>query len=120
MPFPTEKFNEKRAADVLSQVVGTHDFVAFSSTGSSVKDTVRTIYSAELRKLSENRYRITVCGNGFLYNMVRILAGTVIEVGLGLRLPSCVRDAFLTNKRTCLGPTYQPQGLTLESVEYDD
>ena len=120
VPFPTEKFDEKKAADVLSQLVGTHDFAAFSSTGSPVKDTVRTIYDAKLTKLTENRYQITVCGNGFLYNMVRIIAGTAIEVGLGLRPVSCVKDAFRTNKRTCLGPTYQPQGLTLESVEYED
>jgi tRNA pseudouridine38-40 synthase len=120
VPFPTEKFNEENARAALEKTIGTHDFAPFSSTGSKVKDTVRTIYSAKLEKLTENRYRIVVCGNGFLYNMVRIIAGTVIEVGLSFRSPSCVNDAFVTQKRTCCGPTFAPQGLTLFSVEYEE
>ena len=98
-------------------LVGKHDFVGFSSTGSEVKDTVREIYSATIEKVGEEIV-FTVCGNGFLYNMVRIMAGTLVAVGVGKIAPSDMEQVILSKDRKKAGATMPPQGLTLVSVEY--
>lgn len=105
----------RRAAEY---VVGEHDFACFEATGSVVKSTVRTIY--ELRLDEENgEIVIRVTGNGFLYNMVRILAGTLVYVGVGKLSPEDVRDILLSGDRTRAGVTLPAAGLCLERVEYD-
>lgn len=98
---------------------GTHDFVAFCSTGSSVKTTVRTIYSIEVRKV-DDLIQIDICGNGFLYNMVRIIAGTLIEIGRHRFAPSRMQEMIEKKERKLGGPTAPPEGLTLLEVYYDD
>lgn len=109
----TEKMR-REAADL----VGTHDFGAFAASGSVVKDTVRTIYKAELE---EDGYeiRLIVEGNGFLYNMVRIIAGTLIGVGSGKVEPGAFRRAIESGDRLDLGITAPAHGLTLMEVFYD-
>ena len=117
--YAEEKFDSERARKGLSYLVGEHDFIAFSSTGSSVKTSVRTIYDATLTKQENGVWALTITGNGFLYNMVRIIAGTIVEIGLGLRPADYVQDALTTGRRTWCGKTFPARGLTLLSVEYD-
>ena len=99
--------------------VGTHDFAAFAASGSVVKDTVRTIHEAcVLRNGSEVEFLVR--GDGFLYNMVRILAGTLIAVGGGKLEPGAIVRALESKNRLDLGVTAPAHGLTLMKVYYPD
>ena len=120
IPYSEDRFDINFARKALEKLVGTHDFVAFSSTGSTVKTTERTIYDATLVRNENGIYDLTVTGNGFLYNMVRIIAGTIAEIGLSQRPLSDVDDALLTGDRLKCGKTFPPRGLTLINVEYED
>ena len=99
-------------------LVGTHDFAAFAASGSGVKDTVRTIYRAEVTA-SGSEIRLIVEGSGFLYNMVRIIAGTLIGVGSGKLEPGAFKRAIASGDRLDLGVTAPAHGLTLMEVFYD-
>ncbi len=99
--------------------VGTHDFAAFAASGSIVKDTVRTVYEARVLR-NENELELLVRGSGFLYNMVRILAGTLIGVGGGKLAPGAVSRAIESKNRLDLGVTAPACGLTLMRVYYED
>jgi tRNA pseudouridine38-40 synthase len=103
--------------EAATYLVGEHDFKAFCSAGSTVTSTVRTIYSIEFKKV-EDRIQIDVCGNGFLYNMVRIIVGTLIEVGRGKIKPESIKEMLSTGKRELAGPTAPPQGLMMLNIEY--
>ena len=103
--------------DFCKRLIGTHDFIAFSSAGRTVKTTVRTITECFVTKY-DNQYVLRVSGNGFLYNMVRIIVGTALAVGYKNLLPSCADDALKTGDRTLLGNTAAPCGLFLEKVDY--
>lgn len=118
----------RACADLLE---GEHDFAAFSSTGSSVKTTVRTVYSIALTPWqaagggsiaagggSVGGLHIDVCGGGFLYNMVRILAGALLDCGAGKLPLSAVAAALADGKRDLLGKTMPAKGLTLLGVDY--
>ena len=96
---------------------GEHDFKAFKASGTSSKSSVRTIYEANVYKI-ENKIYIELKGNGFLYNMVRIIAGTLIEVGLNKIEPEYILDIIKEEKRELAGRTLPPQGLYLLKVEY--
>ena len=98
-------------------LIGEHDFKAFSATGGSVKTTVRTVYDLQVSR-KDDRISVTVTGSGFLYNMVRIIAGTLIRVGKGEITEETVLSALATGERTLLGETMPPNGLCLVSVEY--
>lgn len=104
----------KRAAQLLT---GTHDFKSFCSNKKMKKSTVRTIYGIDVESLP-GELRITYTGNGFLYNMVRILTGTLVEVGRGDRKPEEMTDILLACDRGSAGFTAPAQGLTLLQVEY--
>ena len=96
---------------------GKHDFRAFMAAGSTVKDTEREIYDIQVARLG-NRVIIDVVGNGFLYNMVRIIAGTLIDVGSG-KLDICViKNMIETGDRNLGGRTVAPEGLFLVNVSY--
>ena len=95
---------EKMAAEANS-LVGTHDFGAFAASGSVVKDTVRTIYRVEVTR-NGPEIQLIVEGNGFLYNMVRIIAGTLMEVGTHKREPGAIVKAIETRDRLALGQTH--------------
>lgn len=97
---------------------GTHDFKAFCATGGSAKTTVRTIYQIELTKNENNIITLVLKGNGFLYNMVRIIAGTLAYVGQGKIAPGYIPAIIATGRRSLGGITAPPQGLTLLNVEY--
>lgn len=98
-------------------IVGEHDFKAFMASGSSVKDTVRTVYSIKIKK-NKNLIDVFVTGNGFLYNMVRIIAGALIGVGEGKIKIEEVADCLEKKERLIKIKTMQAKGLTLYSVIY--
>ncbi|HWT26640.1 MAG TPA: tRNA pseudouridine(38-40) synthase TruA [Mobilitalea sp.] len=103
------------AADYL---VGEHDFKSFCSVKTQVEDTVRTIYRINVAK-QYDMITIQVMGNGFLYNMVRIIAGTLIEVGRGAFPPERIREILSGCDRSLAGPTAPAYGLTLVKIEYE-
>jgi len=113
-PLDVEKMDA--AAKTL---IGTHDFGAFAASGSIVKDTVRTIWRADVTR-SGNDIQLIVEGNGFLYNMVRIIAGTLIGIGTGKVEPDAFTRAIETGDRLDLGVTAPAHGLTLMEVFYDE
>ncbi len=99
---------------------GEHNFLAFSSTGSSAKTSVRTLYDVHIVKNGQtlcNEYKIFVTGNGFLYHMVRILAGEIFAVGCGKSTEN-IRRAFATGERSLIAKTMPAAGLTLKEVDY--
>ena len=96
---------------------GTHDYRAFCSLKKFKKSTVRTIEKIEIGKIGQE-IRISYTGDGFLYHMVRILTGTLVEVGLGLRKPEEMAEILEGQDREEAGRLMPPEGLTLESVEY--
>lgn len=98
--------------------VGEHDFKAFCASGSSVKTTVRTVYSVDLIKL-DGGFKIKVCGSGFLYNMVRIMAGVILDVGYQKMSVEDIERAFKEKKRERLGKTLPAKALVLENVDYE-
>ena len=97
---------------------GEHDFKAFKASGTSSKSSIRTIYKAEIIQKSNNKIWIELTGNGFLYNMVRIIVGTLVEVGMGNIEPEEIRTIIESKKRENAGKTLPPQGLYLVKVEY--
>lgn len=108
----------KAAADM---VVGEHDFKAFCAAGSSAKTTQRMIFGIDVAAGTENlypMYGVSVTGNGFLYNMVRILAGELVAIGLGKSAEN-LKKALETGERSLLAKTMPARGLILKSVEYD-
>lgn len=109
---------DERAMDAEAQaLVGTHDFAAFAASGSAVKSTVRTIYRVRVARTGDE-VTLTILGDGFLYNMVRIIAGTLAEVGCGKRESGAIARAIKTGDRLALGQTAPARGLTLEAVFY--
>ena len=100
--------------------MGEHDFKSFCAVGAQVKTTTRTIYSCEVEKDGNDIITIRVTGNGFLYNMVRIIAGTLIQVGNGQYPPERVKKILDACDRSVSGPTAPAHGLTLMGIEFFD
>lgn len=101
------------------ELVGTHDFRAFMASGSSVVTTVRTVTESEIRTLeSEDLIEFRITADGFLYNMVRIIVGTLIEIGRGKLDPSVIKRMLDTGDRSLGGPTAPAKGLYLVRVTY--
>jgi tRNA pseudouridine38-40 synthase len=119
VPYDAEKFDFEAAENAVKDLVGTHDFIGFSSTGRPVGNSVRTIYDARLTQ-KDGAAELTVTGSGFLYNMMRIIAGTVVKIGLRQLPPTAVKDVIESGDRTKGGTTFPARGLTLFSVEYDN
>ncbi len=111
-PLDTDKMNE-----FCKSLVGTHDFYAFSSSGRTVEDTVRTINECYVTREGD-RVVLTVTADGFLYNMVRIITGTAVEVSDGRINPHIAEEIFRLKKRDMAGITAPPTGLFLEKVIY--
>ena len=97
-------------------LLGTHDFKGFMSSGSSVKDTVRTIYDISITE-KEDLIVLEVEGNGFLYNMVRIIVGTLVDIGRG-RITKSMEEIIASGNRGESGHTAPAQGLFLKKVHY--
>ena len=101
-------------------IIGEHDFACFQAAGSTPRETtVRTVYDLKISRLGDD-IEISISGNGFLYNMVRIIVGTLVEVGLGRRTPESVADTIASLDRSKAGHTAPPQGLYLKEVFYDE
>lgn len=113
------KLNIKDMQKAISYFKGEHDFKAFKASGTSSKSSVRTIYDAKVKE-ENGRIKIELTGNGFLYNMVRIIAGTLVEVGLGKIKPEEIPEIIEAKDRTRAGKTLPPYGLYLVKVEYED
>jgi tRNA pseudouridine38-40 synthase len=99
-------------------LVGEHNFKSFCSVKTQAEETVRTIYRLEVTK-QEDIITISITGSGFLYNMVRIIAGTLIQVGRGAMPPARIKEILEGCDRKLAGPTAPAQGLTLIGIEYD-
>ena len=102
----------------IKYCVGEHDFSACKASGTSSKNSIREIYKAEIIEDGE-RIKIELTGSGFLYNMVRIISGTLVEVGLGKIEPEAIQNIIESKDRGMAGRTLPPQGLYLLEVYYD-
>lgn len=115
--FVYRTLNAETMQSAANFLIGEHDFVSFCSANTQVKDTVRHIYSIDIVQ-NGNDIVIRIKGNGFLYNMVRIIAGTLIQVGNGLFTADKVHEILEAKDRTKAGPTAPAKGLTLVKIEY--
>lgn len=122
--YPLSPEEMRRAAEYI---IGEHDFASFCNIRTNVEDTVRTIYSLEIEEQAAHGMQgawegreltIRIRGNGFLYNMVRIIVGTLLRVGRGFYTPEQVRDILEAKNRQAAGVTAPPQGLVLVGIEY--
>ncbi len=105
--------------EAVAYLEGEHDFKSFCQVGAQVESTVRTIYSIEVIE-QEKDLVIRICGNGFLYNMVRIIVGTLIEIGQGKREPMDMITILDAKDRETAGPTAPAHGLLLAKYEFID
>ena len=113
------KLDVEKMKSAIKYFEGEHDFKAFKASGTSSKSSVRTIFKAEIIEKDNERIWIELTGNGFLYNMVRIIAGTLVEVGLGKIEPDEILKIMNSKKRENAGKTLPPQGLYLVKVDYE-
>lgn len=105
--------------EAAGYLVGEHDFKSFCSIHAQVETTVRRIYALTVDK-KEDIITIRITGNGFLYNMVRIIAGTLIRVGTGEYKPEQIPEILAAKDREMAGPTAPAHGLTMIGIEYED
>lgn len=115
--FINVPLNVEKMREALTYFVGEHDFSAFMATGSTIKDAVRTIYSASVEK-NGDLIIVTVTGSGFLYKMVRLTVGALVEVGTGKREPESIKallDAKGAERATLCVPA---KGLFLDDITY--
>ena len=105
--------------DAAARIVGTHDFEGFAAAGHGRRSTVRTVHECRVETdPARSGIDIVVVGDGFLYNMVRIIAGTLVEVGRGRFQPEVIDVVLASADRRQAGPTLPPQGLWLEWIKY--
>lgn len=107
----------EKIKEAASYLVGTHDFKSFCSANTQVKETVRTIYDIQVKQI-DDEIIFEVNGNGFLYNMVRIIAGTLLQVGMGAIDPKEIPAILEALDRTKAGPTAPAKGLMLVEIKY--
>jgi tRNA pseudouridine38-40 synthase len=113
-----QKLNREHMKQALNYVVGTHDFTSFTSVRSDKPHHVRTIYEAKF--IDEGNFiHIELTGNGFTYNMVRIITGTLLKIGFGQKKPEDMLSIIQGCDRSLAGPTALPIGLCLMNVAYD-
>ena len=125
-PIPIERFyshftyiplDVDKMKEAASYLIGEHDFKSFCGTGAQVKTTVRTVKEIQIEK-SGDRITIRITGEGFLYNMVRIIAGTLMDIGGGLYPPEKMKEILEAKDRKKAGPTAPARGLTLMKIQY--
>jgi len=110
--------NEDKMNEAVKYLIGQHDFKSFKASGTSNKNSVRTIYDARVWR-DGDLIKIQLTGNGFLYNMIRIISGTLVDVGIGKIQPAQVKEIMNSKDRANAGKTLPACGLCLISVEYD-
>ena len=115
--FSYHNYDVNRMREAAAYLEGEHDFKSFCGSGAQVESTVRTLYSVEVEEQGSDLV-IRVCGNGFLYNMVRIIAGTLMEVGQGKRDPMEIYSILDAKDREAAGPTAPAHGLMLMKYEF--
>lgn len=113
-----QKLDIEKMQEASKYFIGEHDFKAFKASGTSSKSSVRTIYKLDVKQMPQNRIYIEVTGNGFLYNMVRIISGTLVDVGTGKIKPEEIEKIIKSKDRSQAGKTLPPNGLYLLNVEY--
>ena len=125
-PVPTErlysyfyhyKLDLGKMQEATSYLIGQHDFASFCGTGAQVRSTIRTITALTVSREGD-MITIRISGTGFLYNMVRIIAGTLIEIGNGKYPPARMKQILDERNREAAGPTAPAHGLTLMGIEY--
>lgn len=114
----TRRLNEELMDAAAKKFVGSHDFAAFMAAGSKITDTVREIYSSRVTREGDTVF-FTVSGNGFLYNMVRIMTGTLIDVSNGRISCDDIPNIIKSGNRQNAGATVSPEGLYLNRVFYN-
>ena len=112
------KLDIEKMQEATGYLIGTHDFKSFCSLGTQTETTVRTIYELTVNKYDE-MIVIDIKGNGFLYNMVRIIVGTLIKIGTGAYPPEHVKEILDARDRLMAGPKVPPEGLCLIGLEYE-
>ena len=112
------KLDVEKMQKAIKYFEGEHDFKAFKASGTSSKSSVRTIYEAKVYQKDEKIF-IELTGNGFLYNMVRIIAGTLVDVGMEKISPEDIPQIINEGKREKAGKTLPPNGLYLLNVMYE-
>ena len=117
--FYPKHLDEKIMQQAASQFVGTHDFAAVRSVGTDVTSTVRTVYYYDVSR-DGDLISLKVCANGFLYNMARAMAGTVVYAAEGKIDPAGIGALLESGNRTAAGPTVPPGGLYMTKLWYDD
>ena len=115
--FTYRALDVDKMRDAAAYLVGEHDFKSFCQTGAQVESTVRRIYELTLEEQGQDLV-VRVCGNGFLYNMVRIIVGTLLEVGEGRRRPEDMAEVLEQRDRKLAGPTAPAHGLILVKYEW--
>jgi tRNA pseudouridine38-40 synthase len=118
--FIPQKLDLELMAEAATWLCGHHDFAAFRSTNSDRSNTNCTVSRSELLKIAEGQVEYWITADHFVYNMVRIIVGTLIEIGLGKRAPESLRSALSEGDRNLSGPTAPPWGLTLNAVQYPE
>ncbi|MEG0553333.1 MAG: tRNA pseudouridine(38-40) synthase TruA [Carnobacterium sp.] len=113
-----EQLDVDRMNEACSKLIGTHDFIGFSSLKKTKKSTVRTIDEISIHREGDLLH-FTFVGEGFLYKMVRIIMGTLLEIGAGTKSPECIDSIFESGVRSDAGMTVPSQGLFLDEVYYD-
>ena len=127
IPIPTKRLTNyfvsydldvEKMRKAAGYLIGEHDFVSFCNVRTHVEDTVRTVTELEILKDGEE-ITIRISGNGFLYNMVRIIVGTLIRVGRGFYEPEKVKEILEAKDRKAAGVTAPPHGLILAEIRYE-
>lgn len=117
--FVSYELNMEDMKKAATYLVGEHDFASFCNIRTNVEDTIRTITNLEITS-HENEIKISITGTGFLYNMVRIIVGTLVRVGRGYYKPEEVENILAAKDRKAAGVTAPPQGLILVRIAYDE
>ena len=117
--FYPKHLDERVMQEAADQFVGTHDFAAVRSVGTNVRSTVRTVYYYDVSREGD-LIKLKVCANGFLYNMARAMAGTVVYAAEGKIKPSEIGALLDAGNRTAAGPTVPAGGLYMTKLWYDD
>jgi len=118
--FVSFQLNHEEMNQAAKLLIGKHDFASFKSTNADTGTTICVVTAAELLNLGEGRLEFCIEANHFVYNMVRIIVGTLIEIGLGTRTSSSLERALEECERGLAGPTAPAWGLTLVSVSYPE
>jgi tRNA pseudouridine38-40 synthase len=106
-------------AEAARHFIGEHDFASFTRLHHNRESTVRTVLDCSVAATARYRLRLDISGTGFLHNMIRIIAGTLIDVGRGKRSPDEVPGIMAARDRAAAGPTFTPEGLCLMWIKYD-